>query len=162
MCFFSVSMCSLMIQWGSVYSVLSDSLQPHRLQPTRLLCPWDFPGKNTRVGCHFLLQEIFLTLGLNLRLLSRLRWQVFSLPLVKVYRKTVVFLYVYLFLLSCKIHLYVPKILGVDFWNFIHRQSCLVQARTNLFLIPIFVFFPPYLPYCTSYHFQHYNENCES
>ena len=30
--------------------------QPHRRQPTRLLCPWDSPGKNTGVGCHFLLQ----------------------------------------------------------------------------------------------------------
>ena len=34
----------------------SDSVQPHRRPPTRLLCPWDSPGKNTRVGCHFLLQ----------------------------------------------------------------------------------------------------------
>ena len=32
------------------------TLQPHRWQPTRLLCPWDSPGKNTGVGCHFLLQ----------------------------------------------------------------------------------------------------------
>ena len=31
---------------------------PHRRQPTRLLCPWDFPGKNTGVGCHFLLQRM--------------------------------------------------------------------------------------------------------
>ena len=37
-------------------SVVSDSVQPHRWQPTRLLCPWDSPGKNTGVGCHFLLQ----------------------------------------------------------------------------------------------------------
>ena len=37
----------------------------HGLQPTRFLHPWDFPGKNTGVGCHFLLQEIFLTQGLN-------------------------------------------------------------------------------------------------
>ena len=36
-------------------------LQPHRLLPTRPLCPWDFPGKNTGVGCCFLPQEIFLT-----------------------------------------------------------------------------------------------------
>ena len=43
------------------HSVMSDSLRPHGLQPTRLLCPWDFPGKNTGVGCHFLLQEVFLT-----------------------------------------------------------------------------------------------------
>ena len=36
-------------------SVEPDSLWPHGLQPTRLLCPWDFPGKDTGVGCHFLL-----------------------------------------------------------------------------------------------------------
>ena len=35
---------------------MSDSGRPHRRQPTRLLCPWDSPGKNTGVGCHFLLQ----------------------------------------------------------------------------------------------------------
>ena len=40
-------------------------LQPHGLQPTMLLCPWDYPGKSTGVGCHFLLQGIFLTQGLN-------------------------------------------------------------------------------------------------
>ena len=35
---------------------MSDFVRPHGLQPTRLLHPWDFPGKNTGVGCHFLLQ----------------------------------------------------------------------------------------------------------
>ena len=35
---------------------MSDSVRPHRRQPTRLLCPWDSPGKNAGVGCHFLLQ----------------------------------------------------------------------------------------------------------
>ena len=39
-----------------VTSVVSDSVRPHRLQPTRLPHPWDSPGKNTGVGCHFLLQ----------------------------------------------------------------------------------------------------------
>ena len=39
-----------------VASVVSDSVQPHRRQPTRLPHPWDSPGKNTGVGCHFLLQ----------------------------------------------------------------------------------------------------------
>ena len=34
---------------------MSDSSRPHGLQPTRLLCPWDFPGKSTGVGCHYLL-----------------------------------------------------------------------------------------------------------
>ena len=37
----------------------------HGLQPSRLLCPWDCPGKNTGVGCRFFLQEIFVTKGLN-------------------------------------------------------------------------------------------------
>ena len=35
---------------------MSDSVQPHRRQPTRLPHPWDSPGKHTGVGCHFLLQ----------------------------------------------------------------------------------------------------------
>ena len=39
-----------------VTSVVSDSVRPHRQQPTRLPCPWDSPGKNTGLGCHFLLQ----------------------------------------------------------------------------------------------------------
>ena len=40
---------------------MSDSVRPHGLQPTRLLHPWDSPGKNTGVGCHALLQRIFPT-----------------------------------------------------------------------------------------------------
>ena len=49
---------------------MSDSLQLHGLlYPTRLLHPWTFPSKNTGVGCHFLLQGIFLTQQLNLGLL---------------------------------------------------------------------------------------------
>ena len=37
---------------------MSDSVRPYGQQPTRLLCPWDSPGKNTGVGCHFLLHLI--------------------------------------------------------------------------------------------------------
>ena len=37
-------------------SVVSSSVRPHRRQPTRLPRPWDSPGKNTGVDCHFLLQ----------------------------------------------------------------------------------------------------------
>ena len=54
---------------------------PTRLQPARILCPWDFPGENTGVGCHFLLQGIFPAQGSNLHLLCLLCWQVGSLPL---------------------------------------------------------------------------------
>ena len=51
------------------YLVMSYSFQPHELWPTRLLCPWGSPGKNTGVGCHVPLQGIFLTQGSNLGLL---------------------------------------------------------------------------------------------
>ena len=68
----------------AVASVVNDSVQPHGQWPTRLLCPLDFPGKNTGVGYHFLLQGVFPTQGLTLHLLCLLLWhqQEGSLPLV--------------------------------------------------------------------------------
>ena len=63
------------------HSVVCDSVRPYGLQLTRLFCPWDAPGKDTGVGCHFLLQGIFLTQGSNPGLLCLLHWQVGSLPL---------------------------------------------------------------------------------
>ena len=47
---------------------MSDSVWPHRQQPTRLPCPWDSPGKNTGVGCHFLLQCVKVKLLSHVRL----------------------------------------------------------------------------------------------
>ena len=67
-----------MHEW-SIASVMSDSLQPHGLQPARLLCPWDSPGKNTGVCCHFLLQQIVLSQGSNPHLLylRHCRWTLY-------------------------------------------------------------------------------------
>ena len=59
------------MHWGSPEPVIkrqpicllcssSNSLQPCGLWPARLLSPWDFPGKNAGVGCHFLLQKVLL------------------------------------------------------------------------------------------------------
>ena len=56
---------------------LCPTLRPRGLQPARLLRPWDSPGKNTRVGCHALLQGIFPTQGSNPGL-PHCRW--ISLP----------------------------------------------------------------------------------
>jgi len=53
---------------------MSDSLQPHGLELASLLCPWDSLGKNTGVGCHALLQGLFLTWELNPHLLCLLHW----------------------------------------------------------------------------------------
>ena len=70
-----------------VYEMCAKSLQscltlcyPMDCSPTRLLCPWDSPGKNTGMGGHALLQGIFLTQGSNLHLLHLLHCQVSSLP----------------------------------------------------------------------------------
>ena len=81
MCSTSCKMCSMVgpqklktkLPFCAVLSrsVVSNYLQPHGLQPTRLLCLWNFPGKNTGVGCHFLLQAIFPTQGSNLGFLHR-------------------------------------------------------------------------------------------
>ena len=54
------------------YTVMSDSLQPHGLWPSRFLCLWNFLGKSIGVSCHFLLQGIFPTQGLNPHLLTSL------------------------------------------------------------------------------------------
>ena len=65
-----------------VASVVSNSLRPHGLWPSRLLCPWESPCKNNGEGCHSFLQRIFPTQGSNPYLLCFLHWQVRSLPLV--------------------------------------------------------------------------------
>ena len=64
-----------------VTSVVSDSVRPYGLQPARLLCPWDSPGKSTGEACHALFQNIFPTQQSNSCLSRLLHWQVGSLPL---------------------------------------------------------------------------------
>ena len=64
----------------------ADSLWPHGPQPARLLSPWDFPGKNTGVGCHYLLQGVFPTQRLNPALLHLLHWQADSVPLMPLWK----------------------------------------------------------------------------
>ena len=61
-----------------VHSVMSDSFSTPKTVAHQAPCPWNFPGKNTGVGCHFLLRGIFPTQGLNPCLLH---WQLDSLPL---------------------------------------------------------------------------------
>ena len=68
LCAFTYSLIHSFNDQVYVYSVTQPCptlLQHHGMQPSRLLCPWAFPGENTGVGCHFLLQGIFLTQGSN-------------------------------------------------------------------------------------------------
>ena len=67
-------------KWKRSHSVVSDSSRPHGLQPTRLLHPWDFPGKSIGVGCHHLLWDnLLLPYYFRLKLISS-GWRSF-LPL---------------------------------------------------------------------------------
>ena len=74
---FTYSWCTLgmMCTLTQLCSVMSNSFWPHGLLPARLPFPMGFPGKNTGVGCHFLLQENFLTQGSNPHPLHLLHWQ---------------------------------------------------------------------------------------
>ena len=75
---------------------MSNSLRSHGPQPTRLLCPWDSPGKNTGVGCQVLLQGIFPTQGSHLHLLCLLHWQMVlyhQRPLEEAYRVACIWAY---------------------------------------------------------------------
>ena len=56
------------LMWDCYCSGVSDSLWPHGLKPTWILCPWNFPDKNTGVSSQSLLQGIFLTQGSNVNL----------------------------------------------------------------------------------------------
>ena len=64
LCFRHETITTLLIGYGESHSVGSDSVTPWTVA-YQALPPWDFPGKSTGVGCHFLLQEIFPTQGLN-------------------------------------------------------------------------------------------------
>ena len=70
-CFFSIHVCAQ--SCPTLCNLVG-------LQPTRIPCPWNSPGKHAGVGFHFLLQGIFPTQRWNPRLLRLLRWQVGSLP----------------------------------------------------------------------------------
>ena len=65
-----------------MHAAKSDSVQPHRWQPTRLPHPWDSPGKNTGVGCHFLLQ--CMKVKMKVKLLSHVR--LVATPLTAAYQ----------------------------------------------------------------------------
>ena len=79
--FFSPKSLSRTLCMGVCAHLCPTVCDPHGMLPASLLCPWDSPGKNPGVGCHFPFQGIFPTQGLNQHLLCLLQWQVGSLTL---------------------------------------------------------------------------------
>ena len=72
-------------KWKGSRSVMSDSSQPYGLQPTRLLRPWDFPGKSTGVGCHCLLRPTAINMFKD-------SWPLVEInPLITSYSRSLIF-----------------------------------------------------------------------
>ena len=95
---------------------MSDSVRPHRRQPTRLRCPWDSPGKNTGVGCHFLLQ--YMKGKVKVRLLSHVR--LFATPWTAAHQA--------------------PLSMGFsrqEYWSGVPLPSLLYDTTGKIFAIPI-------------------------
>ena len=126
---------------------MSNSLRPHGLQPTRLPCPWDFPGNSPGVDCHLLLQGIFPTQGLNpglphcRQMLYRLSHHQNDLKSVSFGNHYVYIYSVYSFA-TCPHHTFIALILNFSFQNmFITniRLRCFynVLILHLIFLIPI-------------------------
>ena len=101
---------------SSFAAVMSDSVQPYRRQPTSVHSRLDSPGKHTGVGCHLLLQEIFLTQGLKLSLLCLLHWQAGSSPLAA----------------PSKLHTALNCILVFFSWSCTHTENDLQNLQLQL------------------------------
>ena len=125
--------------------------------PARLLCPWDFPGNNTGVGCHFLLQGIFPTQGLNPHLLwlwqigrwilyHRATWEAQTATIC--YNRHLVF-YRYIYMShkyrSC-INAEWPKVLHFFITDRFNMLSDLTNTLTNVYLLRHILtrYFPPH------------------
>ena len=101
-------------KWKWSRSVVSDPQRPHGLQPSRLLRPWDFPGKSTGVGCHCLLQQQSLELTiLNLDISRTLRLISFWSTLECVWKRKK----------SCK-----------GPWSVLRFKGNIIKTSTHLFL----------------------------
>ena len=114
-------------KWKRSRSVVSDSSWPHGLQPTRLLRPWDFPGKSTGVGCHRLLRYIcYIYINIYLQYMY-------------IFIHTYIFA-VYVFIYICRLCLYILMYLfAVNTYILTDREQCGVEFILQLW--------PPWSPY---------------
>ena len=124
-------------------SIVSDSLHPHELQPVRFLCPWDFPGKNTEVSCHFLPQGIFPTQGSNhISCISCIgRWILYHWDVGSPY------IYLYVLYITCNfIHvlynthiiIYVSFILYIIMYTILYISMCIIYQYIYLYILYIY------------------------
>ena len=90
-------------KWKWSRSVVSDPQRPHGLQPSRLLHPWDFPGKSTGVGCHCLLQSsVYSLIHIVITVTPKV------LPIVKIWHDVFSFLFMFFFIPFLQIFISFP------------------------------------------------------
>ena len=109
---------------SAIASVMSDSLQPFGLQPTRLLCPWDSPSKDTGVGCQAHPQRIFPNQESNPGFLCLLHWQMGSLPLAPLGKPICMYTYMYFYFLQLSLILKTPSGISVISFNYTPILKC--------------------------------------
>ena len=104
-------------------SVMTDSLGLYGLQPIRLLCLWNSPGRNSKVGCHFLLQGIFPTQGSNLCLLHCV-WILYHLSHERSPLDREDFIYYDIFRIGEHIEYMVQLQVGLLIWQWEQNSMC--------------------------------------
>ena len=110
---------------------------PHGLQSARLLCRWNYPGKNTGVGCHFFLQASFPTW-------ESTAWQVDSLPLymhiplyiciyIYIYIHTYLYIYTYTYIFCVYIYMYVYLYvyIGRHTYKYLHKPKSASEISSH-------------------------------
>ena len=116
----------------------------------RLLCPWNFPDKNTGVGCYFLLQGIFLTQVLKPHPLHLLHWWVDSLPLAPhekhIYVCVCVCIHIYIYCIYCFLFIFRKLPIKCMFANYVVMN--LVNVQTHLIMGTIGDSSPTYTEQC--------------
>ena len=111
-------------KWKWSRSVVSASSQPHGLQPTRLFCPWDFPGKSTGVSCHCLLQS-------NKTILYQIGNKSFFLLFLNYSKISSLFQKFSNYKLKCRSKCYL--IIRLKFVNDYITKQCIWKCKSRLF-----------------------------
>ena len=111
-------------KWKWSRSVVSDSLWPHGLQPSRLLCPWDFPGKSTGVGCHCLLCIIRMVLQYFTHVFLKLKRRLISFWFYVCCHKfnSSLSYYILFFFFYCVFFIIMENRVTIFCWNFLHGR----------------------------------------
>ena len=114
--------------------------------PARLLCPWDFPGKNPGVGCHFLLQidEVWRTCcACRVFMVSAFLWMCVQMNIFSTWGHTSIILYCYLLKAFLLLLFFLLKAFLVTFiFQFLSACNCFcdVKLASHFFLILLFIF----------------------